>query len=108
MAHRSNASPKPHHSFATWVSLVSAQSFQVRIGQSYRDAIEAGRERTLNFDTGQPTHRHYTLAKVIDMIFSSRASTDDANRRPRTPDEQASLADPWASHAAEAIGYRGT
>jgi hypothetical protein len=43
-----------------------------RIGQFYRehtDAIEAGRERTLNFDTGQPTQRRYTRAKVIDMIF---------------------------------------
>ena len=43
-----------------------------RIGQFYRDhadAIEAGRERTLEFDTGQPTQRRYTQAKVIDMIF---------------------------------------
>lgn len=43
-----------------------------RIGQFYRDhadAINAGRERTLDFDTGQPTERRYTRAKVIDMIF---------------------------------------
>ncbi|OBF58324.1 hypothetical protein A5787_23510 [Mycobacterium sp. 852002-50816_SCH5313054-b] len=43
-----------------------------RIGQFYRehaDAIEAGRKRTLNFETGQPTERRYTQAKVIDMIF---------------------------------------
>jgi hypothetical protein len=43
-----------------------------RIGKFYRahaDAIEAGRERTLNFDSGKPTQRRYTRAKVIDMIF---------------------------------------
>ena len=43
-----------------------------RIGQFYRDhaeAIEAGREHTLDFDNGQPTERRYTRAKVIDMIF---------------------------------------
>ncbi len=43
-----------------------------RIGQFYRDhadAIEAGQERTLDFDTGQPTQRRYTRAKVVDMIF---------------------------------------
>ena len=42
------------------------------IGQFYQDhadAIETGRERTLDFDTGQPTQRRYTRAKVIDMIF---------------------------------------
>ena len=43
-----------------------------RIGQFYWDhvdAIEAGRERTLDFDTGEATERRYTRAKVIDMIF---------------------------------------
>jgi hypothetical protein len=43
-----------------------------RISQFYRDhadAIEAGRERTLDFNTGHPTQRLYTQAKVIDMIF---------------------------------------
>jgi hypothetical protein len=43
-----------------------------RIGQFYREhaeAVEAGRERTLDFDTGQLTQRRYTRAKVIDMIF---------------------------------------
>jgi hypothetical protein len=42
------------------------------IGQFYREhaeAIDDSRERTLNFDTGQPTQRRYTRAKVIDMIF---------------------------------------
>ena len=43
-----------------------------RIGEFYQaraGAIEAGRERTLNIDTGQSTQRLYTRAKVIDMIF---------------------------------------
>lgn len=43
-----------------------------RIGQFYRDhanIIEAHRERTLSFNTGLPTERRYTRAKVIDMIF---------------------------------------
>ena len=31
--------------------------------------IEAHREPTLDFDTGTPTNRRYTRAKVIDMIF---------------------------------------
>lgn len=43
-----------------------------RISEFYQapaGAIEAGRERTLNFDTGQSTQRLYTRANVIDMIF---------------------------------------
>jgi len=43
-----------------------------RLGQFYRDnvdVIEAHREATLDFDTGLPTQRRYTQAKVIDMIF---------------------------------------
>lgn len=43
-----------------------------RIGQFYQEhaeAIEAGRERSLDFDTGQRTQRRYTQAKGIDMIF---------------------------------------
>ncbi len=42
-----------------------------KIGQFYRhtDVIEAHREATLDFDTGLPTQRLYTQAKVIDMIF---------------------------------------
>jgi hypothetical protein len=43
-----------------------------RIGQFYRDnaeVIEAHREATLDFDTGMPTERRYTRAKIIDMIF---------------------------------------
>jgi hypothetical protein len=33
------------------------------------DVIEAHREATLDFDTGLPTQRRYTQAKVIDTIF---------------------------------------
>jgi hypothetical protein len=43
-----------------------------RIAQFYRDhseVIERHREPTLEFDTGEPTVRRYTRAKVIDMIF---------------------------------------
>lgn len=32
-------------------------------------AIEGGRECTLDFDSGSPTNRRYSRAKVIDMIF---------------------------------------
>lgn len=32
-------------------------------------AIDAGREYTLDFDSGLPTARQYTRSKVIDMIF---------------------------------------
>lgn len=42
------------------------------IGQYYANnvgSIEAHREHTLSFDTGLPTPRRYTRAKVIDMIF---------------------------------------
>lgn len=43
-----------------------------RVGQFSGDnteVIEAHRETTLGFDTGVPTERRYTRAKVIDMIF---------------------------------------
>jgi hypothetical protein len=43
-----------------------------KIGQYCRDnaqVIEAHREATLQFETGLPTERRYTRAKVIDMIF---------------------------------------
>jgi len=43
-----------------------------KIGKFYKDnaeVIEAHREPTLDFDTGTPTNRRYTRAKVIDMIF---------------------------------------
>lgn len=40
-----------------------------RFYQNHIDIIEAHRARTLDFDTGQPTGRRYTRAKVIDMIF---------------------------------------
>ena len=43
-----------------------------KIGQFYRDntaLIDAHREMTLDFDTGAPTERRYTWAKVIDMVF---------------------------------------
>jgi hypothetical protein len=42
------------------------------IGRFYQDnatAIDRGREPTLDFDTGAATHRLYSRAKVIDMIF---------------------------------------
>jgi hypothetical protein len=47
------------------------KAFQ-RIGAFYRehaDVIERHRVATLDFDSGQPTSRRYTRAKVIDMIF---------------------------------------
>jgi hypothetical protein len=43
-----------------------------RISEFYRenaDIIERHRIPTLDFRTGQPTHRRYSRAKVIDMIF---------------------------------------
>jgi hypothetical protein len=43
-----------------------------RISDFYRahsEAIERHRVPTLDFDTGEPTTRRYTQAKVIDMIF---------------------------------------
>jgi hypothetical protein len=42
------------------------------MGRFYHDnaeVIERHRVHTLDFDTGEPTHRTYTRAKVIDMIF---------------------------------------
>jgi hypothetical protein len=42
------------------------------IGQFYADNrgdIEKNRVRTIDFDTGKPTERRYTRAKVIDMVF---------------------------------------
>jgi hypothetical protein len=53
------------------VSTFGSMALQ-KVGQFYRnnaDVIEAHRERTLDFDTGAPTERRYTRAKVIDMIF---------------------------------------
>jgi hypothetical protein len=35
----------------------------------HREMIESHRECTLDFATGEPTHRRYTRAKVIDEIF---------------------------------------
>jgi hypothetical protein len=46
------------------------------IGDYYQqnaDLIERGRLRTLDFETGRHTHRKYTRAKVIDMIFYVKA-----------------------------------
>ena len=43
-----------------------------RVGQFYKDhagIIDAHRERTLSFQTGEPIDRLYTRAKVIDMVF---------------------------------------
>jgi hypothetical protein len=37
--------------------------------EDHREVIEYHRECTLDFATGQPTHRPYTRAKVIDEIF---------------------------------------
>ena len=43
-----------------------------RLNRFYREhaeVIEAHRKPTISFDTGEPTDRCYTRAKVIDMIF---------------------------------------
>lgn len=40
-----------------------------RFYDSHQQAIECSREYTLDFSTGQPTHRRYTRAKVIDEVF---------------------------------------
>jgi hypothetical protein len=43
-----------------------------KVGEFYRDhaeVIENHRKPTLDFDTGLPTDRCYTRAKVIDMVF---------------------------------------
>jgi hypothetical protein len=40
-----------------------------RFYDDHREAIERHRECTLDFATGQPGHRPYTRAKVIDEIF---------------------------------------
>jgi hypothetical protein len=43
-----------------------------RLGRFYganRELIDRHRTPTLDFDTGMPTNRRYTRAKVIDMIF---------------------------------------
>lgn len=37
--------------------------------ERHAEAIERGRVHTLDLGTGRPTHRQYTRAKVIDMIF---------------------------------------
>jgi hypothetical protein len=44
----------------------------LRLGRFYganRELIDRHRTPTLDFDTGMPTNRRYTRAKVIDMIF---------------------------------------
>jgi hypothetical protein len=46
-------------------SLLRIRSFY----EEHADAIDSHLEPTLDFDTGQPTERLYTRAKVIDMIF---------------------------------------
>jgi hypothetical protein len=54
-----------------------------RIGQYYSDhaeAIEAGRETTLDFDSGKSTQRRYTQAKVIDMVFFVEGRGDRVDR----------------------------
>ena len=40
-----------------------------RFYREHTDVIERHRVPTLDFDTGVATHRTYTRAKVIDMIF---------------------------------------
>jgi hypothetical protein len=49
-----------------------------RIGEFYQEhaaIIERHRIPTLDFRTGQPTHRQYSRAKVIDMIFFIEGGT---------------------------------
>jgi hypothetical protein len=61
-----------------------------KVGQFDRDnadVIEAHREHTLDFDTGAPTERRYTRAKVIDMIFFIQGM------RPATAGSMAPLSD---------------
>ena len=53
------------------VSTFSVGALQ-RVGHFYRDnaeVIERHRVPTLDFETGTSTHRRYSRAKVIDMIF---------------------------------------
>ena len=67
-----------------------------KIGEFYRDnaaIIDAHREQTFDFDTGAPTERRYTRAKVIDMSFfiegmpplprRGSAPTDLSGRNPK-------------------------
>jgi len=52
-------------------STFGPKSFR-RIGEFYQEhaeVIESHRIPTLDFATGKPTHRRYSRAKVIDMIF---------------------------------------
>ncbi len=49
-----------------------------RLGEFYQEhagIIERHRVPTLDFRTGQPTHRQYSRAKVIDMIFFIEGGT---------------------------------
>jgi hypothetical protein len=51
----------------------------VRVAEFYQqnaDVIDRHRVSTLDFDTGRPTDRKYTRAKVIDMIFFVEGGSD--------------------------------
>ena len=51
------------------------------IGEFYAanvEVLEGNRVQTLGFDSGQPTERKYTRAKVIDMIFFIAGGTKPA------------------------------
>lgn len=56
--------------------------------------IDAHQERTLDFNTGQPTERRYTRAKVIDMVFFM------AGMRPVPPSTSPGPADPGGTASA--------
>lgn len=45
---------------------------------THHDAIEKIRRPTLDFTTGLPTHRLYTRAKIIDMIFFIEGSKQES------------------------------
>jgi hypothetical protein len=56
-----------------------------RVARFYREnaeVIDRYRVPTLDFDTGRPTSRSYTRAKVIDMIFFIEGSGGPASPRP--------------------------
>lgn len=50
------------------------------------DAIERHRVPTLDFATGATTHRRYTKAKVIDMVFFTAGLTDSSAGIPPSVD----------------------
>jgi hypothetical protein len=60
---------------ASWVlvgGVADHGDHQGGIGEFYQEhagVIESHRIPTLDFTTGKPTHRLYSRAKVIDMIF---------------------------------------